>query len=147
MKNTHIVCWAHCFFRVLKDIKQLLTLFYLKWSELFLQCCQEVEENIRPLWKRKILAMKKKTSLFTKLNRLFLYQEFLLLKPVLSRYLFFKGGKGQLFSECLFDFLNFPKNHPKIWQISAQEHERCWNHQNKDNALYYYNSHMTIWTI
>ena len=55
--------------------------------------------------------------------------------------------KGQLISECLFDFLNFPKKHRKIWQISAQEHERCWNHQNKDNALYYYNLHMIIWTI
>ena len=55
--------------------------------------------------------------------------------------------KGQLISECLFDALNFPKNHRKIWQISAQEHERCWNHQNKDNALYYYNLHMIIWTI
>ena len=24
------------------------------------------------------------------------------------------GAKGQLISECLFDFLNFPKNHQKI---------------------------------
>ena len=54
--------------------------------------------------------------------------------------------KGQIISECLFDFLNFPKNHRKFWQISAQEHERCWNHQNKDNALYYYNLNMIIWT-
>ena len=30
------------------------------------------------------------------------------------------AAKGQLISECLFDFLNFPKNHWKIWQISAQ---------------------------
>ena len=55
--------------------------------------------------------------------------------------------RGQIISECLFDFLNFPKNHRKIWHISAQEHERCWNHQNKDNALYYYNLYMIIWTI
>ena len=28
--------------------------------------------------------------------------------------------KGQIISECLFDFLNFPKNHRNFWQISAQ---------------------------
>ena len=28
-------------------------------------------------------------------------------------------GKGQLISECRFDFLNFPKKQRKIWQISA----------------------------
>ena len=55
--------------------------------------------------------------------------------------------KGQLISECLFDFLKFQKNLQKIWQISAQEHKRCWNHQNKDNTLYYYNLHLIIWTI
>ena len=48
-----------------------------------------------------------------------------------GRYLLFKG---QLISECLFDFLNFPKNHQKIWQISAQEPKKWLNHQIK--ALY-----------
>ena len=42
-----------------------------------------------------------------------------------GRYLLFKG---QLISECLFDFLNFPKNHQKIWQISAQESKKWSNH-------------------
>ena len=35
--------------------------------------------------------------------------------------------KGQIISECLFDFLNFPKKHRKIWQ-------KCSNH--KITALY-----------
>ena len=43
--------------------------------------------------------------------------------------------KGQLISECLYDLLKFSKKNRKIWQISAPEHERCWNHQNKDNDL------------
>ena len=30
------------------------------------------------------------------------------------------ADEGQLISECLFDFLNFPKNQRKIWQISTQ---------------------------
>ena len=37
--------------------------------------------------------------------------------------------KGQIISECLFDFLNFPKNHRKIWQISAQKSKKCSNHK------------------
>ena len=88
----------------------------IKSFKYFLQCYQEVEENIRPLWKRKILGKKQKNSLFTKLNHLFLYQEFLLLKPVLSRYLFAKRvgikviyqGVLQL-SKLLFDN-NFSNN-------------------------------------
>ena len=110
MKNT-------CFFRVLKDIKKLLNVFYLKWSELFLQCCQEVEENIRPLWKRKILAMKKKSSLFTKLNHLFLYQEFLLLKLVSNRYL----------SHCsYFDIYIPPKILCRIKSKNEDKIRRAW---------------------
>ena len=48
------------------------------------------------------------------------------MKPHLSfmRY-FLQVVKGQLISECLFDFLNFPKNHWKIWQISAEKQKRC----------------------
>ena len=42
---------------------------------------------------------------------------------------------GQLISECLFGFLDFPKNYRKIWQISAQEHESSWNHQNNGILL------------
>ena len=38
-------------------------------------------------------------------------------------------AKGQLISECLIDFLNFPKNRLKIWQISAQESKK-WSNQN-----------------
>ena len=30
---------------------------------------------------------------------------------------------------------NYISEKPLLWQISAQEHKRCWNHQNKDNAL------------
>ena len=37
--------------------------------------------------------------------------------------------KCQLISECLFDFLNFPENNRKIWQISAQESKKCSNHK------------------
>ena len=58
-------------------------------------------------------------------------------RPVLEAYLACTcisiAVKGQLISECLFDFLNFPKKHRKIWQISAQDPKRGWNHQNKDN--------------
>ena len=43
--------------------------------------------------------------------------------------------KGQFISECLFDFLNFPKNHQKIWQISALESKK-WSNQ-KITSLYY----------
>ena len=38
-------------------------------------------------------------------------------------------AKGELISECLFDFLNFPKNHRKIWQISAQGSKKWSNHK------------------
>ena len=72
-------------------------------------------------------------------------------------YVMLKVLKGQLISECLFDFSNFPKKHRKIWQISAQELKRCCNHQNKDNLSYYvrgaYNFHYSVifvtewWTI
>ena len=37
--------------------------------------------------------------------------------------------KGQLISECLFGFLNFPKNQQKIWQISAPETTKWSNQQ------------------
>ena len=37
--------------------------------------------------------------------------------------------RGQIISECLFDFLNFPKNHRKIWQISAQGSKKWSNHK------------------
>ena len=40
-------------------------------------------------------------------------------------------AKGQLISECLFDFLNFPKNQQKIWQISAQGSKKWSNHKIK----------------
>ena len=42
--------------------------------------------------------------------------------------------KGHLISECLFDFLNFPKNHRKIWQISAQESKK-WSNQQSINTF------------
>ena len=44
---------------------------------------------------------------------------------------FFWFFKGQLISECLFDFLNFPKKQRKIWQISAQESKKGSNHKIK----------------
>ena len=37
--------------------------------------------------------------------------------------------KGQLISECFFEFLNFPINHQKIRQISAQESKMWPNHK------------------
>ena len=49
--------------------------------------------------------------------------------------------KGQLISECLFDFLNFPKNQRKIWKISAQETKS--GQINKVKALS--NNIMIIW--
>ena len=45
------------------------------------------------------------------------------------------ADEGQLISECLYDFLNFPKNQQKIWQISAQESKWWSNHRIKP----YYN--------
>ena len=40
--------------------------------------------------------------------------------------------KGQLISECLFDFfLNFPKNQRKSWQISVPESKKWSNHKIK----------------
>ena len=36
-------------------------------------------------------------------------------------------AKGQLISECLFDFLNFPKNQQNICQISAPESKKWSN--------------------
>ena len=36
---------------------------------------------------------------------------------------------GQIISECLFHFLNFPKKQWKIWQISAQEFKKWSNHK------------------
>ena len=44
-------------------------------------------------------------------------------------------SKGQLISEWLFDFLNFPKNQGKIWQISALETKKRWNQQTKGTFL------------
>ena len=41
----------------------------------------------------------------------------------------FESVKGQLISECIFGFLNFPKNQQKIWQISAQESKKWSNHK------------------
>ena len=40
--------------------------------------------------------------------------------------------KGQLISECPFDF---PKKHRKIWQISALESKKWWNQQNKGSFI------------
>ena len=51
--------------------------------------------------------------------------------------------KGQIISECLFDFLNFPKNQRKIWQVSAQKSKKWSNQQSKGTFLYT----MIIWTI
>ena len=48
---------------------------------------------------------------------------------------FSRSFKGQLISECLFDFLNFPKNQRKIWQISAPESKKWSNQQSKDTFL------------
>ena len=39
--------------------------------------------------------------------------------------------KGQIISECLLGVENFPNNHRKIWQISAQETKKWSNQQNK----------------
>ena len=44
------------------------------------------------------------------------------------------SGKGQIISVCLFDFLNFPKKHRKIWQISAQESKK-WSNQQSINTF------------
>ena len=52
-----------------------------------------------------------------------------------------KTVKGQTISECLFDFLNFPKNQRKIWQISTPETKSC--QINKAKALSY--NTMIIW--
>ena len=38
-------------------------------------------------------------------------------------------SKGQIISECLLMFLNFPKNQWKIWQISAPESKKWSNHK------------------
>ena len=43
--------------------------------------------------------------------------------------------KGQLSAECLFDFLNFPKNQRKIRQISAPESKKWSNQQSKGTFL------------
>ena len=40
--------------------------------------------------------------------------------------------KGQLISECLFDFLNLLYTHRKIWQISASESKKWSNHKIKE---------------
>ena len=32
---------------------------------------------------------------------------------------YYSLNKGQLISECLLGIIEFPKNHRKIWQISA----------------------------
>ena len=48
------------------------------------------------------------------------------------------ASKGQLMSECLFDFLNFPKNQQKIWQISVPGSKKGSNQQSKDPFLRYY---------
>ena len=45
-------------------------------------------------------------------------------------------AEGQLFSECLFDILNFQKKQRKIWQISALE-TKMWS-----NQLYYNTNYM-----
>ena len=48
-----------------------------------------------------------------------------------------QGGrsKGQLVSEWFFDFLKFPKNQRKIWQISALETKKWSNQQSKNTFL------------
>ena len=46
-----------------------------------------------------------------------------------------KKSKGQLISECLFDILNFAKDHRKIWQISSLEYKKWSNQQNKGILL------------
>ena len=40
-------------------------------------------------------------------------------------------SKGQLISECLFDFVNFPKKQRNIWQISALVYKKWSKQQNK----------------
>ena len=45
-------------------------------------------------------------------------------------------SKGQLISEWLFDFLNFPKNQRKIWWISALESKKWLNQKDKFTLLY-----------
>ena len=40
-------------------------------------------------------------------------------------------ANGQLISECLFDFLNFPKNQRKIGQMSVVESKYWSNHEIK----------------
>ena len=52
-------------------------------------------------------------------------------------------SKGQLISECIFDFLNFPKHQRKIWQISAPESKT--GQINKVKTLSY--NTMIIWSI
>ena len=47
----------------------------------------------------------------------------------LSFDIFFIHSRGQIISECLRDFLNFPKNQQKIWQISAPESKKWSNHK------------------
>ena len=49
--------------------------------------------------------------------------------PSESKVQFIKHAKGQIISECFFDFVNFPKKHRKIWQISAQKSKKCSNHK------------------
>ena len=44
-------------------------------------------------------------------------------------------SKGQLFSECIFDVLNFPKNQQKIWQISTLETKEWSNQQSGGTFL------------
>jgi hypothetical protein len=40
-------------------------------------------------------------------------------------------AKGQLFSECLFDILNFPKNQRKFDKFLPQESKKSSNHKIK----------------
>ena len=47
------------------------------------------------------------------------------------------NSKGQLISECLFDFLNFPKNQRKIWQTSAPGSKKWSNQKSKDTLIWY----------
>ena len=44
-------------------------------------------------------------------------------------------SKGQLISEWLFDFLNFPKNQGKIWWISTLESIQWSNQKDKGTTL------------
>ena len=62
--------------------------------------------------------------------------------PVIFFLKFLASAKGQLISECLFDVLNFPKDHRKNRQISALESKKWSNHKIKSHYNDFHTNYM-----